>query len=124
MNDDESNYIRKKVKFDNCTPMAYFSGEVFEWDSVKSQANIKKHGLSFEEASEIFKLSENLILEEYDFHHSINEDRIITIGPIARGVIVVFSVERASAIRLISARFATTNEKERYCEVITRMQND
>jgi hypothetical protein len=48
----------------------------------------------FEEASELFNLPENLFLEEYDFEHSIDEDRIISIGPILRSVIVVVSVER------------------------------
>ncbi len=71
---------------------------------MKNQENIKKHRLSFDEASELFRLPENLILEEYDFGHSIDEDRIISIGPIVRGMIVAGEV-----IRLINARFASTS---------------
>lgn len=65
-------------------------------------------------------MPENLVLEEYDFKHSLTEDRIISIGPIVRGIIVVVSVERndGDIIRLISARFATTAEQKRYTEVI------
>ena len=92
----------------------------FQWDSLKDQANIKKHGISFEEASELFELPYNLILELYDYEHSLNEDRIISIGPIKRGVIVVVSVERdeGNVIRLISARFAKKTEQQRYEQAI------
>lgn len=54
----------------------------FQWDSLKDQANIHKHGISFEGTSELFELPHNLILEFYDYEHSLNEDRIISIGPI------------------------------------------
>ena len=88
----------------------------FQWDSNKNQSNIRKHGLSFEEASELFKLPGYLILELYDFEHSINEDRIISIGPIRSGLIVVVSVERndGDILRLISARYATQKEQKQY----------
>ena len=98
----------------------------FEWDPAKNQANIRKHNLSFEEASELFSLPGNLILEEYDFEHSITEDRIISVGPILRGVIVVVSVEYddEDIIRLISARFASTVEQKRYEEAVAGETND
>ena len=84
----------------------------FEWDNNKNSANKKKHGLSFEEASELFNLPADNILELYDFDHSENEDRIISIGPINRGVILVVNTERnhGDIIRIISARFATKTE--------------
>ncbi|MCF7948686.1 MAG: BrnT family toxin [Spirochaetia bacterium] len=87
----------------------------FQWDSLKDQANIKKHGISFEEASELFELLYNLILELYDYEHGLNEDRFISIGPIKRGMIVVVSVERdeGNVIRLISAGFAKKTEQQR-----------
>jgi uncharacterized DUF497 family protein len=98
----------------------------FQWDPEKNQSNIEKHGLSFEEASELFKMPENLVLEEYDFEHSLTEDRIISIGPILRGITVVVSVERndGDTIRLISARFASTAEQKRYVEVIAGMKDE
>jgi len=71
-------------------------------------------------------MPENLVLEEYDFEHSLTEDRIISIGPILRGIIVVVSVEKndSDTIRLISARFASTAEQKRYAEVIAGMKDD
>ena len=98
----------------------------FQWDPDKNQANIKKHGLSFEEASELFKIPGHLVLELYDFEHSGEEDRIISIGPIQRGVIVVVSVERddGNTIRLISARFASTAEQKRYERAIAGVDHE
>ena len=71
-------------RVDSDTSLAYAEHVDFQWDPVKNKANIERHGLSFEDASDLFKLSGHLILEEYDFEHSFNEDRIISIGPIAR----------------------------------------
>ena len=70
-------------RVDSDTSLAYAEHVDFQWDPVKNKANIERHGLSFEDASDLFKLSGHLILEEYDFEHSFNEDRIISIGPIA-----------------------------------------
>ena len=92
----------------------------FQWDSAKNHDNIKKHGISFEEASKLFELPDSLILELYDFEHSLNEDRIVSIGPIHGGVIVVVSVERneGNVLRLISARFASKTEQRWYEQAI------
>ena len=90
------------------------------WDEVKNQVNQQKHGLSFDEASQLFALPEHLILEEYDYDHSADEDRVRSIGPISRGVIVVISIEHENdqAVRLISARIATPIERRRYADLI------
>ena len=92
----------------------------FEWDPAKSEANSAKHGLGFAEAAQLFALPPHLILEEYDMNHSGYEDRIRSIGPIERGVILVVSTEREDGdlIRLISARFATPQERRRYANMI------
>lgn len=97
-----------------------------QWDSAKNRNNINKHGISFVEASELFKLPDNLVLELYDFEHSVNEDRIISIGPIQRGVIVVVSLERneENVLRLISARFASKTEQQRYVQAIAGETHD
>lgn len=102
------------------TPLAYDEEVRFEWDSQKSRANLRKHGISLEEAAELFDVRDDLVLELYDFEHSHDEDRIISIGPIRRGTIVVVSVERneGETTRLISARFATSMEQQRYNEII------
>ena len=97
-----------------------------QWDPKKNQANLKKHGVSFEEASELFKAPGHLILELYDFEHSIEEDRVISIGPILQGLIVVVSVERddGNTIRLISARFATKTEQALYSDAIAGTRDE
>jgi uncharacterized DUF497 family protein len=83
----------------------------FEWDPEKDLANQAKHGLSFQEASELFS-SEVDCLEIYDDLHSLEEDRFIAVGPIQRGVIVVAYTERQDeVIRIVSARKATKGER-------------
>ncbi len=86
----------------------------FEWDPEKDSANRRKHGLSFEEASELF-LQDVDYVEIFDESHSEDEERFIAVGPIRRGVIVVVHTEpREETIRIISARLATRSEVERF----------
>lgn len=81
------------------------------WDEAKNLANQEKHGVSFEEASELFT-SEADYLEIFDHAHSVDEDRFIAIGPIAGGVILVVSTEQdETTIRILSARWATKRER-------------
>ena len=87
----------------------------FEWSSAKASANLKKHGVSFEEAQSVF-------YDEYarqfdDEAHSNKEERFILLGmSIQSRVIVVCHCERASGdiIRIISARKATRKERKFY----------
>lgn len=82
-----------------------------EWDPAKNAENLVKHGVSFEEASALFT-SERDYLEIYDEAHSENEERLIAIGLIRRGVIVIVWTERhEDTIRIISARWATSRER-------------
>jgi len=86
----------------------------FEWDRAKNEANQAKHGLSFEEASELFRSGVDY-LEVYDEEHSGEEDRFIAVGPIERGLIIVAYTERDDEVlRLLSARMATKKERERF----------
>lgn len=81
----------------------------FEWDEAKNLANKRKHGLSFEAASEVF--STNDFLEIFDQDHSIDEDRFIAIGLVVSGIVTVVWTERdEDVIRIISARPATKRE--------------
>jgi uncharacterized DUF497 family protein len=89
-----------------------------EWDPAKDRANRKKHGISFEEAKELFESGVDY-LEFYDASHSEVEDRFIALGPIRRGMVLVAWTERVEdTIRLISARWATTAELALYQEYI------
>ena len=84
------------------------------WDDSKSAANLRKHGVSFEEAGELLAHADEC-LEIFDDAHSGEEDRFIAIGPVARGLILVVYTERdEETVRLISARWATKGETEMY----------
>ena len=81
---------------------------------TKDLANQAKHGVSFEEASELFTSGEDY-LELFDAAHSVKEDRFIAIGPIRRGLVLLVWTERdEDVVRIISARWATGSERRRY----------
>ena len=91
--------------------MAYTGGVEVTWDPAKNAANRKKHGITFEEASELFTSGVDY-LELFDAAHSATEDRFIAIGPIRRGlVLVVLTEQEEDTIRIISARWATKREQ-------------
>jgi uncharacterized DUF497 family protein len=86
------------------------------WDEAKNRTKQRKHGVSFEEAQELFRSGADF-LEMFDEGHSEEEDRFIAIGPIRRGILVIVSTEHEGEIvRLISARWATPREQELYFE--------
>lgn len=87
---------------------------MFEWDPEKDRRNQKKHGLRFEDAVQVFAEDEEA-LELFDERHSDLEDRFITIGPVQGGIVLVVWTEREDGrIRVISARWATPNERRLY----------
>ncbi len=87
----------------------------FEWDEKKAQINLKKHGVSFDEAATIFGDTMSITID--DPIHSTSEPRWITIGRSAQGkLLVVAHAERGDDIRLISARKATRKERHVYEE--------
>jgi len=87
----------------------------FSWDEGKNRGNLRKHGISFEEASTAFS-DENARLK-HDPDHSQDEDRFILLGFSAKlRLIVVSHVYRQDGqqIRIVSARKATRNERKQY----------
>jgi hypothetical protein len=85
----------------------------FEWDPVKAIANLKKHGVSFLEASTIFADPFELMIPDPDL--SNDETRFLSLGnSTSARLLVVSYTERGSAIRIISAREATTRERRQY----------
>lgn len=87
----------------------------FEWDIDKAVSNAKKHGVTFDEALTVFSDPLARIFDDPD--HSEGEPREIIVGHSARArVIVVCFTERQSKIRIISARGATTHERQDYEE--------
>ncbi len=87
----------------------------FEWDDRKEKTNIKKHGVSFDEARTVF-YDENAI-QFFDPDHSEDEDRFILLGiSFKLSVLVVCHCFRKSeaVVRIISARKADKDEERVY----------
>ena len=85
----------------------------FEWDPIKANSNLWKHGVSFVEASSV--LLDPLSKTELDPDHSTEEHRFIIFGMSERQRLLVVSfTENGGVIRLISARLATRSEREIY----------
>ena len=85
----------------------------FEWDPQKAAANRTKHGVSFEDASTVFRDPFAITFPDPD--HSIRERREITIGSTMKEQVVFVShCERRTGIRIISARRATRSERSQY----------
>lgn len=87
----------------------------FEWDRNKSEANIRKHDVSFEEAKTVFNDPFALTIEDPD--HSTTEDRYIDIGISGNGnLLIVWYTERKGNIRIIGCRKANKHERNSYEE--------
>ena len=91
--------------------MSYY----FEWDPEKAVANLRKHGVSFEEATTVF--GDPMAMNMPDPDHSLTEERFILLGLSHRlRLLVVAYAERGTRTRLISAREATRKERRQYEE--------
>jgi uncharacterized DUF497 family protein len=87
----------------------------FEWEPKKASANLKKHGISFEEAKSVFYDESAKLISDPD--HSVDEDRFILLGVShSFRVILVCHCYRSegNVIRIISARKATVKETKTY----------
>jgi len=92
----------------------------FEWNAVKAASNVKKHGVSFEEARSVFEDEEALLIP--DPEHSVGEERFVLLGVSAASrLVVVIHCERGpDVIRIISARKADRTERAAYISRRTR----
>ncbi len=91
----------------------------FDWDPNKEKANLRKHSLSFRQATTVFRDPNQL--STFDEEHSENEERWITIGVNSSGVlrVVIHTLQVHPGvydIRIISARKATRKETNQYKE--------
>ena len=86
----------------------------FRWDPRKAAANVRKHGVSFDEASTAF--ADPLSITVPDPDHSDDDTRFLLVGQSLRHrILVVIHAERSeSDIRLISARPASRRERRIY----------
>ena len=97
-----------------CTYNVQMNSLRFEWDARKATANLKKHGISFEEAKSVFFDERAKLIDDPD--HSEDEDRFILLGlsHSLRIVVVCHCYRDENVIRIISARKATVRELKEY----------
>lgn len=87
----------------------------FEWDTNKAISNIRKHGVSFEEA--VTALNDPMSATGFDPDPSITEKRYITFGLSIQGrLLVVAHTDNSEIIIIISARLTTRGERKIYEE--------
>jgi uncharacterized DUF497 family protein len=87
----------------------------FEWNAIKATANLRKHGVSFDEAASA--LFDPLSATGDDPDHSFDERRFVTFGMSSSGrVLVVAHAQHDDTIRIITARLATRAERKLYEE--------
>lgn len=88
----------------------------YEWDEVKAQLNIAKHGVSFDEAATVFCDEYGLVV--FDEDHSDDKERFYLLGMSRKDriLLVVHCYRSNDIIRIISARKATIREKAQYKE--------
>lgn len=87
----------------------------FEWEPRKASANLKKHGICFEEAKSVFYDENAKLISDPD--HSEDEDRFILLG-VSHSLRVILVCHcfrgKSNAVRIISARKATPKESKVY----------
>jgi len=87
----------------------------YEWDASKAKTNLRKHGVSFEEASTVFL--DPLAITFPDPDHSDEDDREITIGLTTKNrVVFVSHCPRGDRTLIIGARRTTRKERKQYEE--------
>lgn len=87
-----------------------------EWDEDKNRDNIRKHGLDFDDAWEIFA---GPSVPELDLRRDYGEDRWTVIGLLGdRVVVVTFTFRSNDLIRIISLRKALRHERKKFEEGI------
>lgn len=91
----------------------------FEWDKNKSEANLQKHGISFDEVKAIFC---GPVLTTHDKRKEYGETREISIGELKGGIAVaiVIHTNRQGKTRIISARIANKKERTLYYEYLKK----
>lgn len=87
---------------------------IFEWDDKKNASNLKKHGVSFDEAKTVFTDQFARLIADPD--HSDDEDRFILLGTSIHSklLVVCHCIRLDDSVRIISARKADKQEREIY----------
>jgi uncharacterized protein len=93
------------------------AGYLFDWNPLKAKENLRKHGVSFDEATTAFSDPLSILIPDPD--HSLGEERYLVLGMSNQGrLLVVAAAERSVHTRIISARRATRKERKQYEEEI------
>ena len=88
----------------------------FEWDPTKAASNIRKHGVSFDEAVTVFKDPLAFIFDDETHSEQENREIIIGMSTLRRMILVCFVERLENTVRIISARPATRQEIKDYEE--------
>ena len=84
---------------------------MYEWDRNKNDGNLRKHGLSFEDAPEVFA---GRCLTFEDERTEYGEERYITLGHLEERLVVIAHTQRGKSTRIISMRKANSRERKAY----------
>lgn len=85
----------------------------FEWDRAKALANLRKHGVDFADAANVFL---DPFMQEYEDRGPRDEVRFNALGMARNRLLFVVYTERSGRIRIVSARKATRHERRQYHE--------
>lgn len=83
----------------------------FEWNDAKNRSNVKKHGIDFDDAIQVF---DDEYIEKLDDRFHYGEDRYIVIGEVNGITLIVVYTMRNNVCRIISARKANRREQKNY----------
>jgi uncharacterized DUF497 family protein len=89
---------------------------VIDWDQRKRQSNIKKHGLDFADADQVF---DGVTFTYEDDRITYGEQRAVTLGLLNGILVSIVHTEQSDHIRVISMRKATKHEREIYIQNIS-----
>ena len=89
----------------------------FEWDSIKNQRNIEKHGTDFMEAVCIF---DHPTFTVVDNRHNYGEKRIAAMGTVEDVILYAVYTVRDGIWRIISARRTNRRERKKYFEIFPK----
>ena len=84
----------------------------YDWDKAKADLNVRKHGISFVEAS--LAMDDPRMVDEFDDRENYGEDRFIAYAMSEQSMLTIVYTQRGDTIRIISARRATRHEQFHY----------
>ncbi len=84
----------------------------YSYDRAKKAANLKKHGLDFDDARQVIESGQTVTFEDNRFDY--DEPRFITLGILGEAVVFIVTTESDTEIRIISMRKADKHEQKIY----------